>query len=115
MQYTNLKLTSYEPEGAYEARIVKLRDSVSCGKRDDYFWADISPAFIPPMLGISVELATVLLAPRFAGDSLNDIGAEGIHVYVCTTRSTPIDSKLVAVDDVKILNWGLLEIAKKPY
>lgn len=112
MQYLDLKLSSYEPEGAYEEREVSLKSSVLCGQRDDYFWADISPAFIPPMLGLNSELKTVLLAPRFAGDVLSDIGEKGIHVYVCTTRSAPIGSQTVAVDDVKILNWGLLQLIK---
>ena len=105
----SLKLTSYEPEGAYSPRIITLRGRVLCGERDDYFWAEVDPAFDPPALGLENSLSLILLAPRFAGDALSQSASWPLHVYVCKTRETQAGSKEVPVDDVQILNWGLLE------
>jgi len=105
----SLKMTPYEPEGAYSPKTVTLRGSVSCGERDDYFWAEVDPAFAPPALGLEAPLSLVLLAPRFAGDSISESAAWPLHVYVCRASETPAGSREVPVDDVQILNWGLLE------
>ena len=108
MQNSLLRLTSYEPEGAYSVRAVTLKKTVSCGTRNDYYWAEIDPSFSPPMFGLEIEIASVLLAPRFAGDTILKSTNEEIHVYVCTTKTLPIGATPVPVDDVIILNWGLL-------
>lgn len=106
----SLRMTSYEPEGAYSPRTITLRERVSCGRRDDYFWAEVDPAFAPPDLGLEKSLSLILLAPRFAGDTITKSANWPLHVYVCRTRMTQDRSKEVAVDDVQILNWGLLEL-----
>ncbi len=105
----SFRMTSYEPRGAYSPRTITLRGSVSCGERDDYFWAEVDPAFHPPALGLVNSLSLVLLAPRFAGDAISKSANWPLHVYVCRTRETPAGSSEVPVNDVQILNWGLLE------
>lgn len=107
MKYT---ITSYEPEGAYDPKIVNLHKQTSCGERDDYFWAEVAPPFEGRLFGLGDDLSVVLLAPRFEGDSIIDTQNWPLHVYVCTTTSPDnIKSDVVPVDDVKILNWGLLD------
>ena len=105
----SLRMTSYEPENAYSPRTITLRGSVSCGERDDYFWAEVDPVFDPPALGLVNSLSLILLAPRFVGDAISKSANWPLHVYVCRTRKTPAGSKEVPADDVQILNWGLLE------
>ena len=105
----SFKMQSYEPEGAYSQRTITLRGSVSCGERDDYFWAEVDPCFVPPAFGLEDSLSLILLAPRFAGDAISESASWPLHVYVCRTRKSPAGSKVIPVDDVQILNWGLLE------
>ena len=105
----SLTMTSYEPEGGYSPRTITLRARVSCGERDDYYWAEVDPAFDPPALGLENSLAMILLAPRFAGEVISQSANWPLHVYVCRTRQTPAGSQEVPADDVQILNWGLLQ------
>jgi hypothetical protein len=102
-------LTSYEPTGAYQPKLLDLRQRVSCGNRDDYFWAEVSPPFAREELCCEESLSTVLLAPRLAGDRIEEGAAWPMHVYICRTKASTEGAPRVPVEDVDILNWGLIE------
>ena len=116
MRENQLYITSYEPEDVYGRTMVVLSKTVQCGDRSDYYWATLNPPISREKLGIGEDLKQVLLAPRFAGDSIDQAAETSIHVYICTVESDQFGAQEISPDDVRIVNWALLEgvLPEKP-
>lgn len=104
-----MELSAYEPPTAFEKRKIVLLERVRCGDRNDYAWCEISPPLEGWKFGRRVPLGRVLLAPRFAGDTLFPDPTKPCHVYVAISSSGIDAGASIAPDDVKIIAWGLLD------
>lgn len=104
-------LDSFDAEPPLTRMEVAILATATCGSRDDWVWADVSPPItVGPTrsLGEPITRDTVALGSRHEGSSIAD-GPWPVHVYICRMKDP--DRQLASEfkpDDVAIEYWGLL-------
>ena len=103
------KLIATEPEEAFRSNYVVLRQEVSVGERDDFFWAEWERPEKARSKRSEVENKFVLLASRHHGYSLKDLSNLPLDVYVCEVKDPDLLLKeSLEPADVSILWWALM-------
>jgi hypothetical protein len=98
-------LIAYEPEGAFEPKIVEFIKGASYVNREDFVWAKVHPLFV----GIKKDVDLILLATRHQGESLAKRLKFPVHVYVCAVKNeADLLAERLEKETITILNWGLL-------
>jgi hypothetical protein len=108
MLHADLILTCESREADLAApRMCSLLGQFSAGGRDDYWCAEVSPPFIGQHFGLGGDdLAQVILATKWQGQSLLDAEHGSVAVYVARATKS---SEPLRPEDIQVLLRGILE------
>ena len=97
----------YEPRACHT--ITRLRSEL----RDDMALVEVLPPLPRHVYDTAEELGQLILAPRFAGDTLFPTASRPVPVYVCRlNEKAAIQGDTIRASDLTILDWG--EVRRTP-
>lgn len=100
-------ITPYENENA-STHTAHVERWISSGDRHDYAEVRLEPPLLPSESGVPEVLERVILAARFAGETLVPRPSRPVHVYVLTPKLGTRSTDTISPNDLAIRLWAIV-------